>query len=123
MTPSCCNVPRSSLTAQCSVSLPSSTRNQCDCRATDPPPSGRDTHELPFVRADHRAQHSDRLAISGDVLDLEVVVGEDRKDPLPDVPGAAVTVLVGAGGVVDVGSGETRPSMASRSCLFQTSST
>src|SRR5918994_3900182 len=30
-TPSCFNMPRSSLTAQCSVTLPSETRNQCDC--------------------------------------------------------------------------------------------
>ena len=40
MTPSCCNMPRSSLTAQCSVSLPSSTWNQCDCRAANRFPLG-----------------------------------------------------------------------------------
>src|SRR5918997_3679436 len=30
-TPSCFNMPRSSLTAHCSATLPSETRNQCDC--------------------------------------------------------------------------------------------
>src|SRR5215203_6914280 len=59
-------------------------------------------HQLALVCARHGAQYRHRLPVCCCVFDLEVVIGEDREEPLPDMPGAAVAVFFGGGSAVDV---------------------
>jgi hypothetical protein len=97
-------MPGLSLTAQCSATLPSATRNQCDCWTEKRSPV--DTG-CPRVRP--RAcrytcpvpRH--RLPVGDGLLDIKTVVGEDAEEPVGYVLDRDEAALVlGGGRVVEV---------------------
>jgi hypothetical protein len=101
-TPSSLIMPRSSLTAQCSATLPSETRNQCDCWAAKCLPVGGMPQSSPSWVAVHVPRTRYSVPVRGGVLDVETVVGEDGEQPFHYVLVPAALVLGGAGGVVEV---------------------
>ena len=82
--PSWAAVPRSSRFAQCSITLPSATLNQCVwvvpkvCSSPERPVPGAIgsiPDECPDLPAGHRGVHDDQVAVGHHVVDLPVQIG------------------------------------------------